>query len=126
MLFILLRLITWPPCDKGLLVPQAIYISAHVINATIIVIFSLCFVDEYVIFQYNCFVAGHELGYIRIGLTASRGTLEVEIIRAIGLFVPGDHLPGTVNVEITVLSNLLSQDILGTSLKSEIMSKCGR
>lgn len=91
-----------------------------------IVIFFPCFVGDHVIFQYNCFVAGHELGYIRIGLTASRGTLEVEIIRAIGLFVPGDHLLGTVNVEIAVLSYLQSQDILGTSLKSEIISKCGR
>ena len=96
------------------------------INASIIFIFFLCFVDDDVIFQDDCFVAGHELGYIRIGLTASRGTLEVEIIRAIGLFVPGDHLPGTVNVEIAVLSNLQSKDILGTSLKSEIMSKRGR
>ncbi|XP_078361691.1 regulating synaptic membrane exocytosis protein 2-like isoform X1 [Oculina patagonica] len=38
---------------------------------------------------------GHELGYIRIGLLGIRGILEVEIIRGVGLMVPGDHPPDT-------------------------------
>ena len=45
--------------------------------------------------QYTiCFLAGHELGYIRIGLLATRGSIEVEIIRGVTLMAPGDHPPG--------------------------------
>ncbi|CAH3161982.1 unnamed protein product [Pocillopora meandrina] len=38
---------------------------------------------------------GHELGYLRIGLFSSRGSLEVEIIRGVSLLVLGDHPPDT-------------------------------
>ncbi|KAJ7387552.1 hypothetical protein OS493_000883 [Desmophyllum pertusum] len=38
---------------------------------------------------------GHELGYIRLGLLAIRGTFELEIIRGISLLAPGDHPPDT-------------------------------
>ena len=51
------------------------------------------------------FLEGQEIGYIRIGLLAIRGTLEVEIIRGIILLIPGDHPPGKTTVQI--LSNVL-------------------
>ena len=46
------------------------------------------------------FLEGQEIGYIRIGLLAIRGTLEVEIIRGIILLIPGDHPPGKKIVQI--------------------------
>ena len=46
------------------------------------------------------FLEGQEIGYLRIGLSAIRGTLEVEIIRGIILLLPGDHPPGKTTIKL--------------------------